>query len=127
MNNKRPVEIFYQDSLISTNIPQGANFGGWIDYNVIRNRHLYTDLVGGFSWEASSTEYETKKDEDTVIVGIRTFGCAFGIQNWFAFTGRQTIGLKLLYHYAPYNLDKKLISQIGGHNVTLAVIYRFPL
>lgn len=126
MNNKKPVDIKYQDSLISTNIPEGANFGGWIHYNVIRNRHIYTDLIGGFSREYLSTEYETIKDEDTITVGVKTFGCAFGIQNWFACFGHQNIGLKLFYQFVPYNRDKILISKLGGQTLTLAVIYRFP-
>lgn len=126
MNNKKPIEILYQDSLITTNTPQGANFGGWIHYNIIRNQHMYTDLVGGFSREYLSTEFKSMNGEDTITVGVKTFGGAFGIQNWFAFTRRQNMGLKLLYHFAPYNLDKILISQIGGHSITLAVMYRFP-
>jgi hypothetical protein len=125
LDNKKSVFIRYNDSLIQCQTPLAVGAGGWIHRKIYKNRMVYTELIAGMSLENISTDYVANTPEDS-LVSLRTIGYAFGLQNYFACFGAQNIAIKCLYQNTFYNRDKILVTEIGGHTITFAFVYRFP-
>jgi len=128
MNNKQPLLINYNDSIIKTNTPMSGSIGGWISYELIKNKFTLTEIISGFSWEPLDTETENpnpKNNKDTKL-SVSKWGFSIGQSTWFNIFGKQNIGLRTMYQYAAYDSDRMLISKLGGHSFSISLVYRYP-
>ncbi|MBL7901534.1 MAG: hypothetical protein JNK73_06030 [Bacteroidia bacterium] len=125
LDNKKSVFIRYNDSLIECQTPLAVSIGGWIHRKIYKNHIVYTELIAGMSLEELSTDYIANTPDDS-LVSLSTFGYALGLQNYFNCLGAQNIAIKLLYQNAFYNRNNMLVTEIGGHSISLALVYRFP-
>lgn len=119
MNNKKEIEIYSLDTIVKTNAPEGGSIGGWVSYEIFKNKSIYTELVSGVSSELLSIPNE----KDPLI---KTIGFSFGISSLINKFGKQNVGIRVLYNYAAYNKDNVLKSDLGGQFLTLSLTYSFP-
>jgi len=128
MSNKNKIEVRVNNIYYKTESPTSASLGGCFSYETFKNKNIFTELILGLTWEPLDTKLKNPnpKDQYDSIVNISTFGISLGTNIWSNIIGRNNLGVKILYTYAPYNIDYILVSNIGGHFISLSVSYRFP-
>jgi len=124
--DKKKTEVIIDNTVTEVKTPSGISAGGCVNYRVFRNKLLFTELVAGFHSESIDINHPNPKSHADSTLDISTWGISLGMNTWINKFGKQNIGLRVLYNYAPFNNDKQLISDIGGHFVSVSLCYKFP-
>ena len=125
----QPLNIFYQETSYREQVTSGGSVGGAVTYHLYDNKVVFIDAVSRFRWESIILEkipFENPSSKYDEKLAISTFGLSFGIDAWFNIVRSHNFGFRILYGYAGYNWDSKLISNIGGQSLSTSLIYRFP-
>ena len=126
MNSKKQFDINVNNTVEKTNSSSGGSvIGGWLIYKVYADKNILLELTSGISWEALSTNIEDPDDKDETL-DVSAIGFSIGMNSLINKFGKQNIGLSVWYNYAAYNNDKLLKSNIGGHSISISLIYRLP-
>ncbi len=104
-----------------------GSVGGWITHSMFKNKHIFTEITSGFSWEPLNTKAKNPnpKNENDSLFSVSSWGFSLGINTWFNTFGNHNIGLKIMYHFAAYDRDRLLKSELGGHLYSVSLVYRF--
>jgi len=123
---KNKVETTINNTIVQSNKAMGGSIGGWVNYNAFKNKFLFTEFVSGFHFEPLDIENPHPTSSNDSTINISTWGISCGINTWMNIFRKQNFGIRILYPYAPYNRDKQLISDIGGHSASVSLCYKFP-
>jgi len=127
-NQNKPFLINANDTATEVNSKVGFTGGLWLtkEYR-LRNKVMLDAIVGlgiGFI-DTDLKKNNPNPDENEKYYIIETADLSVGMNIRKRIFMRNSIGLNLSYHYAPYNLDKELITNIGNQYLTTSIIYRF--
>jgi len=124
--SKKKPEFIINNAVVEANTPVSFSVGGWATYRIFRNKSLFTDLVSGLHYEPLEIDNPNPTGSKDSVLYISTGGISFGMNTWINKFGKQNFGFKVLYTYAPYNRDKMLVSNIGGHSASVSLCYKLP-
>lgn len=124
--DKKKPEFIINNTVTEANTPISLSIGGWATYRLFRNKFLFTELVSGFHYEPLDIDNPHPTSSKDSVLNIETWGISVGMNTWLNIAGKQNLGLRVMYNYAPYNNDKMLVSDIGGHFASVSLCYKFP-
>ena len=101
----------------------GASIGGWMTYNFYRGKIICPEIITGLTWEDIPTNILKENKKDTV--SISGLGLSIGINSWFNTFNKLNFGLRAVYTYSTFDNSKYLAKPIGGHSLSLSLVYRF--
>jgi hypothetical protein len=82
---------------------------------VLRDKSLSLDLYSGINLGALSTSIDKEgDDEDNPEYAAETVDLEVGFNLGKTIFTNKEIGLNVSFHYAPYNLDSELITEVGS-------------
>ena len=73
----------------------------------------------------NAAQVNTQNNNESRYYTIETLDLTGGIGIRRAVNERNSVGVSLNYHFVPYNLDSKLITNIGNQYATMIMSYRF--
>ena len=90
--------------------------------------HLVFDLVGGMAYGGINTDLmkpERGLDDEESYYTMSTIDLSLGANLRVRAFERKAIGLNFSYHYSPYKIDKRLITNVGNQYFTSSLFLRF--
>jgi len=115
------------DTTTSVNGKMCLTFGGWI-YNEFKlNKNLFFDVVGGIGLGRIDTDLKRPKqssDDVDKYYGVSTYDASLGINLRKRIFKTNSVGINFSYHYAPYNNDSLLHTDIGNQFMTISILFR---
>jgi hypothetical protein len=102
-------------------------FGVWLYNGFKLNKNLFMDIIGGIGLGRIDTDLkrpEQYSDDVDKYYGVSTYDASVGINLRKRIFEKSSIGLNLSYHYAPYNNDNLLKTQLGNQFLTMSIIFR---
>lgn len=127
----KPTFVFTaDDSVYTANNDGGFNLGVNFIYEKPFGKKNYLRFFSGISldWLATGKktfETQDEDDENASYYYITTFSVPFGVGIRRNIFYRKTAGFDIAYHYTPYNIDKKLITDLSGNYVTASIFFGF--
>jgi hypothetical protein len=123
---KKKPEFIINNTVTEAKTPISASMGGWVAYRMFRNKFAFAELVTGFHYEPLNIDNPKPTSSKDSVLNISTWGITLGMNTWLNISRKQNFGLRVMYNYAPYNKDKMLVSNIGGHLTSVSLCYKFP-
>jgi len=125
---KKTIGIKVNDTIVSEKKTPGASIGGWLSYTFLQNKQISAELISGVTWEDIDTGIENPKPRNKYdsILDISSIGISFGVNTWVNIFRQSNTGIRVYYTYATYDKSKIISHSIGGHSMTISLVYRFP-
>ncbi len=127
----KPTFVFTaDDSVYTANNNTGFNFSVNMVYEKQFENKNYLRFFSGIGFDLLNTGVETKKSRESnsdekSYWGIGTFSIPFGVGIRRNLSYQKTTGFDLSYNYTPYNIDKKLITNLSGNYITANIFFGF--
>jgi hypothetical protein len=90
-------------------------------------RNLYLDAIAGLGYGRVDTELKKPKkpDQNDSYYGVATMDISSGVMLRTSVGGRHQLGLRFMYHYAPYKaFSDILVYDIGNQYSTIGLMFR---
>lgn len=120
-------DLNINNSISSVNGTVNATVAAWI-YNEFKlNNNLFLDIVGGIGLGRISTDLQKPKlysDDVDTYYGISTYDASLGINLRKRIFETNSIGINFSYHYAAYNNDFLLHTDLGNQYITASLLFR---
>lgn len=126
--NEQAVSIYALDSLWKTKNPYTLGVGLRFSKGKKLNKAFTANGIVGLGYRNFGTEVDkplNDEGEENGRYAIGTFDASLGLGiNWLT-KNKRGLGFEAMAHFAPFNIDRKLKTNIGNQFVTLNVFYRF--
>ncbi|MDO9511137.1 MAG: hypothetical protein Q7J34_05225 [Bacteroidales bacterium] len=127
--NDKKFDLYIEDSIQSVNGTMCVTLGVWITKEFVLNKSLFLDISGGVGLGAIDTNRKKSQSNNTDsndnYYGMNTIDVSMGIGIRKKVFDRNSIGIQITYHFAPYELDDILVKRLGNQFSSLALSYRF--
>jgi hypothetical protein len=127
-SNKKSFDINVENTTKNVNSRYAVFFGGLVtkEYRITEN--FFFDAIGGVGLGTISTDLKkpqsNNNDKDSFYdLATIDMNIGAGLRRKIFKTG--TIALQQSFHFAPYNTDSKLKTDLGNQFMTTSLIYRF--
>lgn len=127
-NQYKPFLINADNTITEVNSEVGFTGGLWVTKEYKLENKIMLDAIVGLGIGYIDTDLKKvnpNPDENDNYYSIETADLSVGMNIRKRIFMRHSVGLNLSYHFAPYNLDKELITEIGSQFFTTSIIYRF--
>jgi len=126
--NNKDIEVDIEDSLQSIKSKYGGTYGLWVHRAHSFNNEYFIDGVAGLAYTNMGTGIEktdTDEEDGTSYYHIGTIDFSFGINVRKRVSKKHDAGVSLVYHFRPYNIDKRLQTQLGKNSLSMCLFYWF--
>jgi hypothetical protein len=126
--NSKPFEIFADSSISSVKSNTGITAGIWLAKEYRLKNQLMIDAFVGAGIGIIDTDLQKsrpKPDSNSNYYSIQTADFSIGLNIRKRIFIKNSIGINMSYHFAPYKLDDILVHNIGNQFFTTNLIYRF--
>lgn len=125
--NDNNIELNVDNTIKSANGTICFTLGAWISNEVKINDKLFLGIISGIGYSRIDTDLKRLKsnsDGKEYYYGVSTYDASLGINISKRVFNNSRVGLYISYHYAPYNNDKLLKTDLGNTFTTLSIRYR---
>jgi len=127
--NSKPFEINADNAITQVNSNTGITGGLWFTKEYRLKNKIMIDAIGGIGVGIIDTDLKKANpnpdDDSSDYYSITTADFSLGVNIRKRIFIKHSVGLNISYHFAPYNLDDKLVNNIGNQFLTTNLIYRF--
>ena len=126
--NSKQFQIEAEDITTKVNSNVGFTGGVWVTKEYKLKNKIMIDAIGGIGIGVIDTDLKktnTNPDDNDNYYSLETVDFSLGINIRKRVFMKNSIGLNLSYHFAPYTLDNELITDIGSQFFTTSLIFRF--
>jgi len=127
-NNNKDIVVYLEDSFQNIKSKYGGTYGLWLHREHSFNNQYFVDGVVGIAYSNMGTGVEkskTDEEEATAYYHIGTVDLSIGLNVRKRVFKRHNTGINLVYHFRPYNIDKRLETKLGQHSFSISLFYRF--
>ena len=129
LNRNSPIELqIGSGAPVQTNAKAVLNLGMIYTRQFQVNKKLSIDALGGLGYGRVDTDLKKPKkpDEEDSYYGAGAIDFSWGAMLRTKIGYRSQLGLRFMYHYAPYKaFSHRLAQDIGNQYATTAIVYRF--
>lgn len=127
-SNKKSFDINVENTTKNVNSRYAVFLGGWVTKEYRINDNFFFDAIGGIGLGTISTDLKkpqsNNNDKDS-FYDLATIDMNIGAGLRRKIFKTSTIALQQSFHFAPYNTDSKLKTDLGNQFMTTSLIYRF--
>jgi len=120
--DNKPFQIEAEGTATEVKSKVGFVVGFWFSKEFKLKRNMLLGMVGGIGIGILDTDLKKNSNDDSNNYAIETADFSLGVNVRRRISRSIDIGLNLSYHYAPYNWDSQLVSNLGNQYLSLSLI-----